>query len=290
MASADVTDNPAVLGTGAPLRVTRIRGGRGGGPSVRELWDGRGLLRELAWRDIRVRYKQTAIGFAWALLRPLLTLGALTLVFGRVAGLESGGVPYSLLVIGGLLPWMLFATVLSESSTSLINNTNLVGKIYFPRVFLPLSTCGAALVDFAVSLAILGGLLLWHGHVPDARILALPLFIGLALLTSTGLGLWFAALNVRFRDFRYVVPFVVQFGLYLTPVGFRTSEVPESLAPLFALNPMTAVVEGARWSILGLPIEFGLTSVLVSAAISILLFIGGWRTFARTERWFADHI
>jgi lipopolysaccharide transport system permease protein len=217
----------------------------------RDLWRYRELFYFLAWRDILVRYKQTVIGIAWAILRPLLTMIVFTVVFGHLAKMPTQGVPYPILVFAAMLPWQFFANSLSECSNSLINNANLLSKVYFPRLVLPTSAVIVSFIDFLISGIILLGLMIGYQFVPTWRILALPLFILIAFGIAMGAGLWLAALNVKYRDFRYVVPFIIQFGLYISPVGFSSSIVPEQWRWLYSLNPMVGVIDGFRWAILG---------------------------------------
>jgi lipopolysaccharide transport system permease protein len=256
----------------------------------RDVWQYRELLYFLAWRDVLVRYKQTVFGVGWALLRPLLTMLVFVLVFGKLAKLPSEGVPYPLLVCAALLPWQLFSTALSEASSSLLGNANLVSKIYFPRVIVPVSSMVVCLVDFLVSLLILAGLMLYYGVLPTWRVLTLPLFTGLALLAAAGSGIGLAALNVRFRDFRFVVPFLVQFGMYVSPVGFSSKIVPEAYRPLYALNPMVGIIEGFRWALLGQESDLNPWTFLTSLAIiGVCLIVGVWY-FRSTEQTIVDRI
>src|SRR5256712_7831575 len=239
-----------------------------------DLWRYRELFLILAWRDISVRYKQTIIGVAWAVIRPFLTMVVFTVIFGRIAALPSGGVPYALLVFAAMLPWSLFSTALGEASNSLIGNERLISKVYFPRLIIPTATIVTAFVDFLVSFAILVGLMVYYGFTPAWTILLLPVFILLALLASLGPGLWTTALNVKYRDFRYVIPFVVQFGLYVSPVGFSSSVVPENWRLLYSLNPLVGVIDGFRWCILGRTSPIYWPSFALNLAI-IALFL--WR-------------
>ncbi|MGC8602900.1 MAG: ABC transporter permease, partial [Desulfomonilaceae bacterium] len=217
-----------------------------------DLWRYRELFLILAWRDVAVRYKQTIIGVAWAVIRPFLTMVVFTVIFGQLAKLPSdGGAPYALMVFAGMLPWYLFSSSLGEASNSLISNANLIGKVYFPRLIVPCATVVVALIDFLISFVILVGLMLWYQFLPSWQILLMPLFICLALLASIGPGLWITAINVKYRDFRYVIPFIVQFGLYISPVGFSSSVVPDNWRLLYSLNPMVGVIDGFRWCILG---------------------------------------
>jgi len=257
---------------------------------LQELWQYRDLFYFLAWRDILVRYKQTVIGIAWSVLRPLLTMIILTIVFGKIAKLPPGDVPYPILVFAALLPWQLFSNTFSESSNSLISNANLVSKVYFPRIIIPSTAMVVSLIDFIISFGILGALMLWYNFIPDARIFALPLLLLLAIITSLGMGYLIAALNVKYRDFRYIVPFMVQFGLYISPVGFSSNVIPEQWRLLYSLNPMVGVIDGFRWAILGSDAQIYWPGFLLSIGFSLALFIYGVRYFIRTERQFADVI
>lgn len=255
-----------------------------------DLWAYRELFAILAWRDVAVRYKQTVIGVAWAVIRPFLTMVVFTVVFGRLARLPSeGGAPYPVMVFAGMLPWFLFSTILGEASNSLVGNANLVGKVYFPRLIIPASSAVVALVDFAVNLAILFGLMAWYGFWPSWRIALLPAFVALAVLASLGPAFLITALNVKYRDFRYIIPFIVQFGLYISPVGFSSAIVPERWRLLYSLNPVVGVIDGFRWCILGggrlyLP-GFGLSL----GVVALFLWLG-IAYFRHTERGFADLI
>lgn len=217
----------------------------------KDLWRYRELFYFLAWRDILVRYKQTAIGMAWVLIRPFLTMVVFTVIFGNLAKLPSEGVPYPILVFACMLPWQFFSTALGECSNSLITNANLISKVYFPRLIVPTSAVIVSFVDFMISGMILLALMAWYNFVPDWRILTLPLFTLIAFAAAMGAGLWLAALNVEYRDFRYVMPFLVQFGLYISPVGFSSTIVPQKWHLLYSLNPMVGVIDGFRWAILG---------------------------------------
>lgn len=254
----------------------------------RDLWQYHELFYFLAWRDLLVRYKQTAIGIAWSVLRPFLTMVVFTIVFSKLAKLPSEGVPYPVLVYTAMLPWQFFANTFTDSSNSLIDNQNLLTKVYFPRIIVPASSVIVALVDFAISLVILVGLILWYGYVPDLRIILLPFFLLQALLFAFGAGLWISALNVQYRDFRYVVPFLVQFGLYVSPVGFSSSIVPEQWRLLYALNPMAGVIEGFRWAITGKESLIYWPGYLLSLALIFGILISGFWWFRRMERSFAD--
>src|SRR6266478_2408309 len=217
----------------------------------RDLWQYRELFRVLAWRDISVRYKQTVIGAAWALIRPFLTMVVFTVIFGKLAGLPSdGATPYALMVFAGLLPWSFFATAVADTSNSLIGNANLISKVYFPRLIVPIAAVMVAFVDFLISFAILIALMIWYQFAPGWQVFLLPVFAGVAFLASLGIGVWITALNVKYRDFRYVIPFIVQMGLYVSPVGFSSSVIPEGWRLLYSLNPIVGVIDGFRWCIL----------------------------------------
>ncbi|MEH2455812.1 ABC transporter permease [Nostoc sp.] len=267
-----------------------IEAGRTDHQYWKDIWRYRELFYFLAWRDILVRYKQTAIGIAWALIRPFLTMVVFTIVFGQLAKLPSEGVPYPILVFSAMLPWQFFANSLSECSNSLIGNANLISKVYFPRLIIPTSAVVVSFVDFLISGMILLGLMAWYNFVPSWRILTLPLFITIAFAASMGAGLWFASLNVKYRDFRYIVPFIVQFGLYISPVGFSSSVVPEKWRLLYSLNPIVGVIDGFRWAILGGESKLYLPGFLLSLGLVILLFISGIWYFRKVERTFADVI
>jgi lipopolysaccharide transport system permease protein len=256
----------------------------------KDLWRYRELFYFLAWRDILVRYKQTAIGMAWALIRPFLTMVVFSIVFGQLAKLPSQGVPYPILVFTAMLPWQFFANSLSECSNSLITNSNLISKVYFPRLIVPTSAVVVSFVDFLVSGMILLGLMAWYNFVPSWPILTLPLFIGVAFAASIGVGLWLASLNVQYRDFRYIVPFIVQFGLYISPVGFSSSVVPEKWRLLYSLNPMVGVIDGFRWAILGGESYLYVPGFILSLGLVALLFFSGIWYFRKMERKFADVI
>ena len=255
-----------------------------------DLWKFRELFFFLAWRDILVRYKQTAIGLAWSVIRPFLTMIVLTFIFGRVAKLSSEGVPYQILVYAAMLPWQFFSTSFSDASSSLITNTNMLTKIYFPRLIIPASTVIVNVVDFLISFTILIVLMIWFHFVPPWNIVFLPLFLFLAFLTSMGAGLYVAALNVKYRDFKYIVPFVVQFGMYISPVGFSSNNISEKLRLIYSLNPMVGVIDGFRWCILGGESKIYVPGMILSIGFTFLLLIFGIWYFRRTERTFADII
>jgi len=273
-----------------PNRELIIEAGRTERLYWKDLWNYRELFYFLAWRDILVRYKQTVIGILWALLRPLLIMLVFTIVFGKLAKLPSEGVPYPILVFGAMLPWQFFANAFSESSNSLIGNANLISKVYFPRLVIPTSSVIVSFVDFLISGIILISLMLWYNFWPSWRLIALPALIVVAFAAAMGAGLWIAALNVKYRDFRYIVPFVVQFGLYISPVGFSSSVVPEQYRLLYSINPMVGVIDGFRWAILGTDVPFYLPGFLLSIGLVALLLMGGLWFFRKTERTFADII
>ena len=278
----------------AELSVTRIRPSRGWvALKLADLWQYRELLYFLVWRDILVRYKQTVIGVAWALIRPLLTILISTVIFGRLAGLPSDGSPYPVMVCAGTLPWFFFSNALSDASQSLIGNANLISKIYFPRLILPASSVIVAFVDFAISGVILACLMVWYHVWPTVNIVFLPLFILLALVTALGPGLLVTALNVKYRDFRYIIPFVVQFGQFVTPVAYSSQIVEDKFGPtarlIYSLNPMVGVVDGFRWCITGgAPLHW--PSFCMSCSFGVLLLVLGVWYFRRVEKTFADII
>jgi lipopolysaccharide transport system permease protein len=257
----------------------------------RDLWRYRELFYVLAWRDVAVRYKQTVIGAAWALIRPFLTMVIFTIVFGRIAKLPSdGSAPYALMVFAGMLPWTFFSTGLSDASNSLIANTNLISKVYFPRLIVPTATIVVAFVDFLISFVILVGMMVWYRFLPGWQIALLPAFIVFAFVASIGPSLWITALNVKYRDFRYVIPFLVQFGLYVSPVGFSSQIVPQQWRLLYSLNPMVGVIDGFRWCILGGQSELNLPCLAASLAVATFFLWFGIRRFRKTEASFADLI
>jgi lipopolysaccharide transport system permease protein len=256
-----------------------------------DLWRYRELFYILAWRDISVRYKQTAVGVAWAVLRPFLAMVIFTVVFGRIAKMPSNGIPYPILVFAAMLPWQFFSTALLEASNSLIGNTNLISKVYFPRLIIPAGTIITSVVDLLISAVLLGILMIWFRFMPDWRLITLPLFTVLAFLAALGPGLLLAALTVKFRDFRYVVPFIAQFGLFISPVGFSSDVIPEQWRLVYSVNPLVGVIDGFRWAICrGGTGTFYLPGFALSmVVIFLLLFIGIWY-FRKTEKGFADVI
>jgi lipopolysaccharide transport system permease protein len=267
-----------------------IEAGRAERQYWQDLWRYRELFYFLAWRDILVRYKQTAIGIAWALIRPFLTMVVFTVVFGNLAKLPSEGVPYPILVFSAMLPWQFFANALSECSNSLIGNANLISKVYFPRLIVPISAIVVSFVDFMISGIILLGLMAYYAYVPSWRILMLPVFVAIAFAASIGAGLLFASLNVKYRDFRFIVPFITQIGLYISPVGFSSNIVPEQYRLLYSLNPMVGVIDGFRWSILGGDSKLYLPGLALSMGLVLVLLIVGIVYFRKVERMFADVI
>jgi lipopolysaccharide transport system permease protein len=267
-----------------------IEAGRAERQYWRDLWRYRELFYFLAWRDLLVRYKQTVAGVAWSLIRPLLTMLVLTVVFGKLGKMPSAGVPYPLLVFCGMLPWQFFSNALAESGNSLVANSNLISKVYFPRLVVPASSVITSFVDFLISAIFLVGLMFWYRFVPPGNIVFLPLFVALAFAASFGVGLWIAALMVKYRDFRFIVPFIVQFGLYVSPVGFLSTVIPGQYRLLYSLNPIVGVIDGFRWCILGGQHVIywpGLALSLVGVTVMVATGIGYFR---KTERTFADVI
>lgn len=257
----------------------------------RDLYRFRELFYILAWRDIKVRYKQTAIGFAWSIIRPLLTMIVFTIIFYKVAKLPTEGTaPYAIMVFAALLPWQFFSNSLSESSQSLVTNSNLISKVYFPRLIIPASSVIVSLVDFLISFIILIGLMAWYRFLPNWHIIYLPLFLLFAFIISMGFGLFITALNVKYRDFRYIIPFIVQFGLYISPVGFSSTVIPEKWRFVYSLNPMVGVIDGFRWAILGGDSRIYLPGFLLSIGIVIIITLFSVRYFRKTEKKFADVI
>jgi len=273
-----------------PSRALIIEAGRTERHYWRDLWHYRELFLFLVWRDILVRYKQTVIGILWALARPLLTMLVFTLVFSKLAKLPSDGVPYPILVFAALLPWQFFSSAFSGAGDSLVGNAGMISKVYFPRLVIPASAVIVSFVDFLISIIILIGLMVWYGFEPNLRMLSLPLFILIAIAAATGAGLWVAALNVRYRDFRFIVPFVVQFGLYISPVGFSSSIVPEQWRLLYSLNPMVGVIDGFRWAILGGSTPLYWPGFIASLFLILVILVTGIVYFRKTEKTFADVI
>jgi lipopolysaccharide transport system permease protein len=260
----------------------------------RDLWRYRELLYTLAWRDISVRYRQTVIGTAWAVIQPLVTMVIMTIVFGRVANLSAEGhAPYSIMVIAAMLPWQFFSTALGSSSMSLLANSMLISRVYFPRMIIPASAVVTSFVDFLIGFVILLAMMIWFQYAPDWRILTLPLFMLLAFMAATGLGLYFAALNVKYRDFRYIIPFIIQFGLYISPVGYSSSIVRERFGDtafyLYCTNPMVGTIDGFRWAILH-DVELNRVGIIMACAFVLVSSRMGIWYFRRTEHTFADVI
>jgi len=255
-----------------------------------DIWNYRELFYFLAWRDILVRYKQTIIGIAWAIIRPVLTMVVFTIVFGKLAKLPSSDAPYPVMVFAAMLPWQFFASAFAEAGNSLISNANMISKVYFPRLVMPTSAVIVSFVDFLISFSILACLMAWYGFVPGVRVIFLPLFIIIVFAASLGAGLWIAALNVRYRDFRYIIPFVVQIGLYISPVGFSSSIVPDRWLLLYSLNPMVGVIDGFRWAILGGEYQLYLPGFMLSLALVTVILATGILYFRKTEKTFADVI
>ncbi len=267
-----------------------IEAGRSERQYWRDLWNYRELFYYLAWRDILVRYKQTVVGVAWAILRPLISMLVFTFVFGGLAKLPSDGVPYPILVFAAMLPWQFFSSAMSESSNSIVNNGAMISKVYFPRLVIPTSSVIVSFVDFLLSSSILVALMIWYRYLPSWQIITIPFFIFIAFAASMGVGLWLSALTVKYRDFRFVIPFIMQFGLYISPVGFSSSIVPEKWRLLYSLNPMVGVIDGFRWAILGGNATIYWPGFLISLGIVFVLLITGIAYFRKTERTFADVI
>jgi lipopolysaccharide transport system permease protein len=255
----------------------------------RDLWRYRELLGFLAWRDVKVRYKQAVLGIAWALVQPAVTTVIFVFVFGRLANMPDGGAPYPLLVLSGLMAWQLFSASLSGSSGSLVSNASLISKVYFPRLIVPLSSLGVALIDFTVVLGLFVAVSVWFGHWPSWHWLLLPVFILLTLATAFGLGLWFTALTVKYRDFRFIVPFLLQVGIFVSPVGYRTDFFP-NWRELLALNPLTGIIDGFRWCLLGGAHSLSWAALTTSVVVIGIIITGGLWFFRKTERQFADVI
>ena len=254
---------------------------------LKELWAYRELLGFLAWRDITVRYKQTVIGVGWAFIRPFVTMIVLTVIFGYVAKLPSEGVPYAVLTFAALVPWQFFSTAFAETSNSIVGNGHMIQKIYFPRLILPIASAAVATIDFLVSFVFLLMLMIGFGVYPTVRILALPLFVLLCLVFTLGLGLWFATLYVKYRDVRHFIPFIVQLGLYVSPVAFSSTVIPEKWRLLYSLNPIVSVIDGFRWSLLGTASLYA-PGLILGTVLSLLLLVTGVLNFATAERKFAD--
>jgi len=299
MQPTDLKTNPNFLaeplaladGLGAPSESQLvIEAGSAEKQYWRDLWRYRELFYFLAWRDLLVRYKQTVVGVSWSLIRPLLTMVILTIVFGKLGKMPSGGVPYPLLVFCGMLPWLFFSTSMTESGNCLVVNSNLISKVYFPRVVIIVSSVITSFVDFLISAVFLAALMVWYRYVPPAAVVFLPLFVLLVFGASLGVGLWISALMVEYRDFRFIVPFVVQFGLYVSPVGFQSSIVPERFRFLYALNPMAGIIDGFRWCLLGARNGVYLPGIAIAVIDVMVLVASGIWYFRKTEQSFADVI
>ncbi len=270
---------------------TLIKPGRLDRQYWRDIWNYRELFYFLAWRDIKVRYKQTVIGFAWAVIRPVLTMIIFTVIFGKLAKLPSEqGVPYPVMVFAALLPWQFFSNSLTGASNSLVDNVNLISKVYMPRLIIPASKVVVNLTDFVISFFILVILMVFYKFVPSIRILILPLFLLIAFFAAYGTSLLLAALNVKYRDFKYIIPFIVQFGLYISPVGFTSNIVPGRWRLLYSLNPMVGVIDGFRWAILGGDVQLYMPGFILSMVLIAAIFTGGLFYFRHTEKTFADFI
>ena len=256
----------------------------------RDLWTYRELFLFLAWRDILIRYKQTIIGIAWSVIRPLLTMIVFTIIFGKLAKLPSDGAPYAVMVYAAMLPWQFFSNTLNEGGNSLISNSSMISKVYFPRIIIPTSAMIVSLVDFLISFVILVGVMGVYTFMPNWRIVFIPIFLILAIITSLGITYLISALNVKYRDFRYVLPFIIQFGLYISPVGFSSSIVPEKWRLLYSLNPMVGVIDGFRWCIIGTEGIIYWPGFILSICVALAMFFIGFTVFRKTERQFADVI
>ena len=255
-----------------------------------DLWKYRELFYFLSWRDILVRYKQTVIGVVWSIIRPILTMIVFTIIFGKIAKLPSGNVPYPILVFVALLPWQFFANALQSSSNSLVGNAGMISKVYFPRMIVPASSIIVAFIDFLISFIILIILMFWYRFVPDWKVVTIPLFLILAILLTLGAGFLISSLNVKYRDFQYIVPFIVQLGLYISPVGFSSDIIPQKWKIIYSLNPMVGIIDGFRWAFFGTQSNYLMLSIVFSIVIIILILFIGIRYFRKTERTFADRI
>jgi lipopolysaccharide transport system permease protein len=278
---------PTRIQTNASVPFIRIQPSHGWAtPELGELWEYRDLLYFLIWRDIKVRYKQTVLGATWAIIQPFMTMVVFSLFFGTLAGIPSDGVPYPVFSFVALVPWTFFAHALNQSSNSLVSSANLIKKVYFPRILIPIATALSGLVDFALAFFVLVGMMLHYGIVPTPQIVWLPFLMLLALVTALGVGLWLSALNVIFRDVRYTIPFLTQFWMFATPVAYPSTLLPDVWRTLYGLNPMVGVVEGFRWALLGTPTDFG--AVFVSSLVALILLIAGAFYFRYMEKNFAD--
>jgi lipopolysaccharide transport system permease protein len=283
-----MSDVPPISTRQPTLPHVRIQPSRGWvALRLSELWEFHELLYFLTWRDIKVRYKQTALGAAWAILQPVFTMLVFSLFFGKLAGMKSDGVPYPIFAFTALVPWTFFAYGLAQSSNSLVGNENLIKKVYFPRLIIPISTVLAGAVDFVLAFLVLLAMMLYYGIMPTANVVWLPLLVLLTVVTSLGIGLWLSALNVQFRDVRYVIPFLTQFWMFATPIAYSSSLLHEPWRTFYGINPMSGVVEGFRWALLGTTAAPG-PMVLVSAFAALIILTGGAFYFRRMEKTFAD--
>lgn len=285
---ARITEAESTLLSASDLPVIHIRASRGWvSLELRELWEYRELLYFLTWRDIKVRYKQTALGAAWAIIQPFFTMVVFSLFFGKLAKVPSDGIPYPIFAYAALVPWTFFAGGLSQSSNSLVSSGHLIKKVYFPRLAIPIATVFSEMIDFALAFIVLLGMMLYFHVIPTTNVLWLPLFLLLALVTSLGVGLWLSAMNVQFRDVRYVVPFITQFWMFATPIAYPSSLLPAHWRAVYALNPMVGVVEGFRWALLGTNTAPG-TMIFVSSLVALMILVSGTYYFRRMEKTFAD--
>ncbi|MBA2454612.1 MAG: ABC transporter permease [Chloroflexia bacterium] len=284
----DAGDTSEASGGGLPTIVIQPSSGWAA-LRLGEVWRYRELLYFLTWRDLKLRYKQTLIGAVWAVIQPFMTMVVFAVIFGRLVGVPSDGLPYPVFAYAALVPWTFFATSMTQAGMSLVRDSNLISKVYFPRLVSPTASVLSGVVDFGVAFSVLLGLMAWYGIVPGVAVLTIPFFLLLALLSSLGISLWLAALNVKYRDIRYTIPFLTQFWLYATPVAYPSSLIPEQWRLLYGLNPMAGVIEGFRWALLGTANPPG-AMIVVSASIVIAIFVGGLFFFRRMEREFADVI
>lgn len=276
--------------TDEKVPVIIIEAGKGGGHYWRDIWRYRELLFFLTWRDLLVRYKQTMLGLAWSWLKPLITMLVFTVVFGKLAKLPSGEVPYPIMVFAGLMPWLFFSNTVAEASNSLVANSHLISKVYFPRLIIPFSSIAVGIVDLLISSLLLVALMALYGHWPSWKVVVLPYFLLMAAVTSAGSGLWLAALNVKYRDVRYIVPFGLQIGMYVSPVGFASSIVPEKWQFLYSLNPMVGLIDGFRWALLNGNTSISFSSIVFSFVFPLIILFSGIWNFRKTEQTFADVI
>lgn len=268
----------------------KVKAGQVNRQYIRDLWNYRELFLILSWRDILVRYKQTIIGVAWSVLRPLLTMLIFTFVFGKIAKLPSNGAPYPIMVFSAMLPWQFFSNTLSEGGNSLLQNTDMVSKVYFPRIIIPTTSMVVSFIDFAISLVILAVMMVIYNFTPSMNIIFLPIFLLFAIITSLGTTYIISSLNVKYRDFRFIVPFIVQLGMYISPVGFSSSVIPDKFRLIYSLNPMVGVIDGFRWCILGNDNSVYLLGMITSVTVALFLFIFSYFIFRKIEREFADII